>query len=81
MTDKLLTERHLEFPKLERGLYRLVCVYTCQNATLLEITCRGSNDVNLNMFMFCSLSNYAETHHEIPESVIWNWLVDLLMVS
>ena len=31
--------------------------------------------------MFCSLSNYAETHHEIPESVIWNWLVDLLMVS
>lgn len=26
-----------------------------------------------------SLTNYAETHHEIPESLIWNWLVDLLM--
>ena len=24
-------------------LHRLVWVYTCQNATLLEITCRGSN--------------------------------------
>ena len=26
----------------KRRLHRLVCVYTCQNATLLEITCRGS---------------------------------------
>ncbi|WAR02921.1 PMYT1-like protein, partial [Mya arenaria] len=25
-----------------------------------------------------SLSNYAETHHDIPESVIWDYLVDLL---
>ena len=23
----------------------LVCVYTCQNTTLLEITCHGSNDL------------------------------------
>ena len=29
--------------KLKRRLHRLVWVYTCQNATLLEITCRGSN--------------------------------------
>ena len=28
--------------KLKRGLYRLVWVYTCQNTTLSEITCRGS---------------------------------------
>ena len=28
--------------KLKRRLHRLVWVYTCQNATLLEITCRGS---------------------------------------
>ena len=28
--------------KLNRRLYRLVWVYTCQNATLLEITCHGS---------------------------------------
>ena len=27
---------------LKRGLHRLVCVYTCQNATLLEIACGGS---------------------------------------
>ena len=27
---------------LNRRLRRLVLVYTCQNATLLEITCRGS---------------------------------------
>ena len=29
--------------KLKRRLHRLVWVYTCQNATLLEITCPGSN--------------------------------------
>ena len=39
MTVKLLTERLLEFLP-----HRLVCFCACQNATLLEITCRGSND-------------------------------------
>ena len=34
--------------KLKRGLHRLVWVYTCQNATLLETTCHGSN-VDLNL--------------------------------
>ena len=29
--------------KLKRRMHRLVWVYTCQNATLLEITCRGSD--------------------------------------
>ena len=29
--------------KLKRRLHRLIWVYTCQNATVLEITCRGSN--------------------------------------
>ena len=29
--------------KLKRRLQRLVGVYTCQNTTLLEITCTGSN--------------------------------------
>ena len=37
MTVTLLTDC-----KLNRRLHRLVGVYTCQNATLLEITCRGS---------------------------------------
>ena len=31
-----------EVSKLKRRLHRLVWVYTCQNATLLEITCHGS---------------------------------------
>ena len=42
---KLHTEQHLEFLSLKGGLYKLVWVYTCQNATLLEITCRGLNYV------------------------------------
>ena len=32
--------------KLEKRLQRLVCVYTCQNAILLEITCHGSNNIS-----------------------------------
>ena len=35
MNIKLLTEHHLECQSLKGG-------YTCQNAALLEITCRGS---------------------------------------
>ena len=35
------------FYKLKRRLYRLVWVYTCQNATLLEIKYHGSNYVFL----------------------------------
>ena len=31
--------------KLTRRLHRIIRVYTCQNTTLLEITCRGSNKV------------------------------------
>ena len=42
MIVKLLTEHHLEFLSLKGRLQRLVWVYTCQNATLLEITCLGS---------------------------------------
>ena len=45
MIVKLLTKHHLEFLSLyiiKRRLQRLVRLYTCQNATLLEITCHGS---------------------------------------
>ena len=31
------------FSKLKSRLYRLAWVYTCRNATLLEITCHGSD--------------------------------------
>ena len=39
---KLLTEHHLR-SKLKMRLQRLVRGYTCQNATLLEISCTSSN--------------------------------------
>ena len=37
--------------KLKRKLHRLVWVYTCQNATLLDITCHGSIIVSLQCAM------------------------------
>ena len=44
MIVKLLTEHHLEFLSLKGGCRGSVRVYTCQNATLLEIICHGSKD-------------------------------------
>ena len=38
MSVQLLTEHHLEVLSLKGGCTRLVSVYTCQYATLLEIT-------------------------------------------
>ena len=35
--------------KLKRGLHRLDRVYTCQNATLLEISCRGSKSYSCDL--------------------------------
>ena len=48
-----------EISKPKRMLHRLVWVCTCQNATLLGITCHGSNQsiglaVNLNLGRFVS---------------------------
>ena len=40
-----------EVSKLNRRLHRLVCVYTCQNLSLLEITYRGS--YVLSMYIYC----------------------------
>ena len=37
-----LFEYSHELPKLKMRLHRLIWVYSCQNATLLEITCCGS---------------------------------------
>ena len=42
MIIKLLTEHHLAFLSFKGRLQRLFRVYTCQNATLLEISCTGS---------------------------------------
>ena len=56
MTVKLLTEHAFGISKLKRRLHRLVRVYTCQNATLLEITYRCSNSY------MCLLDMYNETY-------------------
>ena len=49
MIVKIHTEYHLEFLSLyKRRLQRLVQVNTCQNATLLEISCTGLNEQILN---------------------------------
>ena len=42
MSVKLLTEHHLEFLSLKGGC-------TCQNATLLDITCHGSYMFSFHM--------------------------------
>ena len=42
MNMKLLTEHHLEFLSFKGGCTGSSEIYTCQNATLLEITCHGS---------------------------------------
>ena len=42
MSVKLLTEHNLEFLSLKEAVEARLSLYTCQNATLLEITCRGS---------------------------------------
>ena len=43
MSIKLPTEHQFDFLSLKGGwLHRLVWVYACQNAALLEITCGGS---------------------------------------
>ena len=46
--------------KLKRRLHRLVWVYTCQNATLLEITCHGSKYALItSLLLFTCLLIYA----------------------
>ena len=42
MTVKLLTEHHLEFLSFKGGCTGSSESILCQNATFLEITCRGS---------------------------------------
>ena len=70
--------------KLERRLNMLVWVYTCQNATLLEIECRGSDiylknePVHYNLVLIASESSevlvsgkYVQTH---KSSHVQRWI-------
>ena len=45
--------------KLKRRPHRLIWVYTCQNATLLEITCRGSN---ILIFLYLDACTCSQSH-------------------
>ena len=48
--------------KLKRRLHRLTWVHTCQNATLLEITCHGSFDTCIRPPVY-HLKNQTEQRH------------------
>ena len=48
MSVSLLNEHHLEFLNLKKETPQ-AHVYNCQNATLLEISCTGSNNKNVTI--------------------------------
>ena len=48
---------------LKRRLHRLVCVYTYQNATLLEITCCGSYTAQVFVFLLPGWRTNTKQHH------------------
>ena len=49
--------------QLKRWLHSLVWVLTCQNAALLEITCRGSNVFRIAAFPVCIHSDWKSLGH------------------
>ena len=56
--------------KLKRRLHRLIWVYTCQNATLLAISCTGSywkvkSQCNYTLKYFCQARN------AISKAILW----------
>ena len=72
MTLRLLTEHQLEFLNLKRG-----CKGSCQNATLLEITCRGSImfiAVHIRSASFKCVLEYNEYRDLLSQTAhkIWN---------
>ena len=58
--------------KLKWLVHRLVWVYTCQNAILLEITCRGSFELSPMQISFFLFENVQEIH-QILKRLKW-WL-------
>ena len=63
LTVKLLTEHNLKILSLKRGCTGSsesgVRVYTCQNATLLEITCQGSFNPVYVAFLFTKRCHFV----------------------
>ena len=52
--------------KLKGRLHRLIWVYTCQNTTLLESTCRGSIMYITLSIMFWCLSHWRKNMFQMP---------------
>ena len=69
MTAKLLTVKNLEFLSLT-----FVRVYTCQNATLLEITCHGSK---------VFVKHCAHCHMLVHKGhlILMNWAITLWLID
>ena len=81
MIVKLLTEHHLDFISLKGGC-RGSSKSTCQNASLLEISCHGSiSIVNTCNYIVCCQQENFYTHlcyHQM--SIFFGWAqVDLAM--
>ena len=66
MNVMLLTEHHLEFLSLKGGC-------TCQNATLLEITCHGSKGYakTCEISLFSGIEKSAKrSAHKNPQNLL-----------
>ena len=83
MSVKLLTEHHLEFPRLKGGC-TCASESKCQNATMLEISCTGSYDVRNAcllvsvMARFYLLYRYAEEIQMYASNTLKNKLTTFL---
>ena len=67
MTVKVLNEHHLELLSIKRGC-------TCQNATLFEITCHGSNSVDPGLEYHLPLHCFAKVP-EMKMAPVHNWFI------
>ena len=69
MSNKLLTEHHLEFLSLKGGCTGLSesTLYTCQNATLLAITCHSSYLIGYYIIVGdpCTVSSQMELNEAL----------------
>ena len=77
--DYLATDRTaFEVSKLKRRLHRLVWVNTCQNATLLDITCHGN--IYLTDFKMINHFKYSfsSTHHRQTLCKIWTHYIKVV---
>ena len=84
LSVKLLTKQHLEFLSLKRSLHRLIRIYTCKNAKLLEITCHGSYCLEEYVAVVALWPSLFISSKHIPkkdyENTFWKWLKRLVSI-